>query len=121
MSRPRGDGGSATLETVLVLPVVALVLLAVLQLVGVVRDELVAQEAARAGLRVAVTTRTLGPAVAAAREVAPDRQLTVRVLPQERRPGDLVRIEVRVAGRLGPLRTTAVGRAAGRVEPGAGG
>lgn len=119
MTRP--ESGSATLEAALTLPVVAVLLLAVLQLTGVVRDELLVQEAARSALRVAVTTRTAAPVVTAAERAADGRPVVVRVVPGRRRPGDLVRVEVRLPGRVGPLRTTSIGRAAGRVEPGASG
>lgn len=116
----RAETGSLALESALALPVVALVVLAVLQVAGVVRDELLVQEAARSALRSAVSTRDAAPVVVAAEEAADGRDVVVRVVPRRRRPGDLVRVEVRLAGRLGPFRTTAVGRAAGRVEPGAG-
>lgn len=115
------DRGAVALESVLVLPLVAIVLLAVLQLAGVVRDQLLVQEAARAAVRVAVTTRTAGPVVAAAEDAAAPHPVTTTVTPSRRRPGELVRVEVRLRGRLGPVTTTVTGRAAGRVEPGAAG
>lgn len=114
------EGGSVTLETAVALPLVAVVLLGVLQLAGVLRDQLLVQEAARVGLRVATTTVTVPPVVDAVTGSVGTRTVTTRVTPRQRRPGDTVEVVVRLQGTVGPLRYTTTGRAGGRVEPGAG-
>lgn len=116
MARPCGSTGSVTLETALTLPLVALVLAAVLQLVLVVGDELVAQEAARAALRAAVTSAGPGTPHGAAAEAAAPRDVEVEVVPRRRTGGEVVRVTVRISRELGPLRTVAVGRSVGRAE-----
>lgn len=117
----RNDAGMLSLEAVLVLPVLALLVIGVLQVAGVVRDVLVLHEAARAGARAAATTSgTAGPA-AAARQAAPELAgLTVRVTPAVRRDGDLVRVEVTVRRSIGPVGHTLRASAVSRVEPAVG-
>ena len=61
------DGGQATIELALAMPVLCLLLLAVVQLAVVVRDQLAVIEAARAGARAASVSAD--PATAAARAV----------------------------------------------------
>jgi len=51
--RPRSDAGQATVEVALTLPVVVVVLLAVVQVALVARDDLVVLHAAREGARAA--------------------------------------------------------------------
>ena len=109
-------GGSQTVEFALGLPVVLLLLLAVLQTVGVVADATVADEAARRGARVAVTTAADGPVDAAVRAVVGDRPVAVTVSGQ-RRDGGLVTVTVALTARLGPIAVPVTGRATGRGEP----
>jgi Flp pilus assembly protein TadG len=109
-----------SLESVLLLPVLALLVLGLLEVAGLARDVLVAHEAARAGARVAATTSGVEPVVRAAREAAPEVELDVSVSPATRRDGDLARVTVtvrrRVAGTGMPVRASAVAR----VEPAVG-
>ena len=111
--------GSVSLEAALVLPVVALVAWTLLQAAGVFVDALRLHDAARAGVRVAVTSlddRDVSRVVAAALPaVAAD--LDVSVDPATRRPGDLVTVEVALLRTVGPLQHRLVARSAGVVEP----
>ena len=105
----------------MVLPVLALLVVVLLQLAALVTDVLVLHEAARSGARAAATTSGAGPVVAAVREAAPELEdLTVQVAPTVRSDGDLVRVEVRVTRSIGPVdhRLQAVAHA--RVEPAVG-
>jgi hypothetical protein len=54
--RPRDDGGQATLEAALTLPVVLIVLLLIVQVGIVVRDALALAQAAREGVRAAAVS-----------------------------------------------------------------
>lgn len=67
-SRTRSDAGQATVELALALPLVCTVLLGVVQVAVVVRDQLVVQAAAREGARAAATAAD--PAAAANAAVA---------------------------------------------------
>ena len=105
-----------SLELALLLPMVAMLLVAVLQMVGLARDLLVVQDLARQAARVAATTSDHGTvtAVVTGRLPAAD----VEVVPGARLPGTQVRVTVRldvdIAGR--GLRVTGHGTA--MVEPG---
>jgi hypothetical protein len=122
LRRSRGQAGALTLETVLVLPVLALLVTGLLGAVGIVRDVLVLHEAARAGVRTAATTSDPAPVVQAAREAAPELpDLHVTVTPTVRRDGDLARVEVRVERSLGPVTHRLRASAVARVEPAVGG
>lgn len=101
----------------MVLPFVALVMVAVLQLVTVVQGMLVAQEAARLAARTAAVElddRPVRDVVAALLEDA-----TIELDPPGRRPGDVVTVEVTTTVRIAGVDTTVTGRAAMLVEPGA--
>lgn len=108
--------GVVSLEFVLLLPLLALLLGVVLQVVGVVRDVLVVQDLARQAVRVAAVSADDGRAHA----VVTDRlvEATVDVTPVRRRTGSTVHVVVRyvtdVAGQPVPI----VGRATAMVEPG---
>jgi hypothetical protein len=120
--RSRGQTGALTLEAVLVLPVLALLITALLGAVGIVRDVLVLHEAARAGARTAATSSDAAPVVRAARRAAPELpDLHVTVTPAVRRDGDLARVEVRVERSLGPVTHRLRASAVARVEPAVGG
>jgi Flp pilus assembly protein TadG len=114
------EAGAVSLEAVFVLPVLALLILSLLEVGGLVRDVLVAHEAARAGARAAATTTGSAPVVAAARAAAPEIDVRVEVVPVTRRDGDLARVTVvvqrRFAGTSVPIRATALAR----VEPAVG-
>jgi Flp pilus assembly protein TadG len=89
------DRGSQTLELALLLPVLALLVVALLQ-AGLAASELViAQAAARDGARVAAVDDDRA-ARAAAEAVAGDRRISVATTPSAgaRRPGDLVTVRV---------------------------
>ncbi|MEX0592854.1 MAG: TadE/TadG family type IV pilus assembly protein [Nitriliruptoraceae bacterium] len=108
-----------SLEAALVLPVVALVAWTLLQAAGVFVDALRLHDAARAGVRVAVTShddRDVSRIVAAVLP-AVARDLDVSVDPALRRPGDLVIVEVRLLRTVGPLQHDLVARSAGVAEP----
>lgn len=112
------EGGMLSLEVVLILPVVALLVLGLLQVAGLGRDLLVLHEAARVGARVAATTTGTSAPERAARAAAPElRDLTVDVAPASRADGDLVVVVVRASHVLGPVSRTLEARAVARVEP----
>jgi hypothetical protein len=118
----RAEAGSLSLESVLLLPVVALLVIGLLGAVGIVRDVLVLHEAARAGARAAATTTGNEPVARAAREAAPELpDLRVVVTPSTRRDGDLARVQVEVERRLGPVSHRLRASTVARVEPAVGG
>lgn len=98
------------------MPLVALVMVAVLQVGAVVRQALVVQEAARLGARTAATS---GDAAVTTVVHAVVDGAHVAVRPRSRGPGDVVTVTVTVAVRVGGLATDVRGRAATLVEPGA--
>ena len=110
-----------SLEAVLILPVLALLLVGLLQVGGLVRDVLVLHEAARAGARMAATTSGTTAVGRAAREAAPELpDVTVRVTPAVRRDGQLARVEVAVVRTIGPMSHRLRATAVARVEPAVG-
>lgn len=107
-----------SLEVVLVLPVVALLVLGLIQVAALGRDLLVLHEAARVGARVAATTSGATAPERAARAAAPELQgLVVEVTPAVRRDGDLVVVAVLAEHRIGPVTRTLRAQALARVEP----
>lgn len=107
-----------SLEAVLILPVIAVVLLGLLQVAALGRDLLVLHEAARVAARVAATTSGASAPDRAARAAAPELVgLTVSVTPAVRSDGDLVLVEVTAEHRLGPVTRTLRARSIARVEP----
>lgn len=116
------ERGSVSLEAALALPVVVLAAFALLQLVGLLTDAMSVREAAAAAARVAATTTANEPVESAVRvAVGADRDVTVAVTPPRRRSGTLIRVEVRMASRLGPLQPTVTATSASRGEPVLGG
>jgi Flp pilus assembly protein TadG len=100
-----GQRGQATVELALVMPLIALALLAVVQTGLVVRDDLAVQHAAREGARAASVDPDPGAAAAAVRRVIRHASVTTSARPAV--GGD---ITVRVAYRshtdlplVGPL------------------
>lgn len=75
----RTDDGQAAVEFALVLPILAVVLLAVLQIGVVVRNDLVLHHAAREGARAAAVSADPGRAARSAVERAVDLPVSVRV------------------------------------------
>lgn len=112
-----GQDGVLSLEAVWVLPALALLIVGLVLTLGLVRDVLLLHEAARVGARTAVTTTGAEPVVAAARDAAPELQLTVHVLPVARSDGDLVTVRVHATRTIGPVVHRLSARAVGRVEP----
>lgn len=112
----RSQDGVVALEFALLLPLVALLLSAVLQVLGLVRDVLVVQDLARQAVRVAAVSADDGPV----RAVVADRlaEATVEVTPTGRRSGSTVRVAVRHVAEVAGQRVPVVGRAAALVEPG---
>jgi len=114
-----GEAGMLSLEVVLMLPVVAVLVLGLLQVAALGRDLLVLHEAARVGARVAATTTGASAPERAARAAAPELAgLVVEVIPAVRADGDLVVVSVRADRRLGPVTRTLRAEALARVEPG---
>ena len=112
------EAGMLSLEVVLVLPVVALLVLGLIQVAALGRDLLVLHEAARVGARVAATTSGASAPERAARAAAPElRGLVVEVTPAVRRDGDLVVVAVLAEHRIGPVTRTLRAQAIARVEP----
>ena len=104
------------------LPLVALCALALLQVVGVARDALLAEDLARVGARVAATDASHTAVVDAIDAVAGDDVTTsVEIRPPLRRPGDTITVTVRLqrAGRWIDVDLT--GRASVLGEPVLGG
>lgn len=115
--RPR-HAGVVALEFALLVPVVGLLLLAVV-LAGVhAVDQIVVQDAARAGVRSAATTTADGPPRSAALEAAGGREVRVVILPVRRVEGGRVNVSVVYTRDVGWLSWTVHGRATATVEPG---
>ncbi|MGD9701687.1 MAG: TadE family type IV pilus minor pilin [Acidimicrobiia bacterium] len=88
----RDDRGQAVVELALALPLLALLLLALVQLVVVVRDQLAVVHAAREGARAAaISGAPGGDGEAAARQATSLTPLEVSVA----RVGDMARVSVR--------------------------
>lgn len=114
----RGEDGALTLESVLVLPVVALLVVGLLQVAALGRDMLLLHEAARSGARVAATTTGADAPRRAAAAAAPElADLQVVIVPAARRTGDLVTVTVRATRRFGPVVRELSARAVAHVEP----
>lgn len=115
------QAGSLSIEAVLVLPVIALLVVGLVQVAAIVADVLLLHEAARAGARTAATTSGLEAVADAAHEAAPElEEMIVHVNPVVRRDGDVARVEVSVVRRLGPVAHTLRASAVVRVEPAVG-
>ena len=104
----------------LVLPILALLVVGLLEVAGLVRDVLLAHEAARVGARVAATTTGSDPVVTAAQEAAPELDLDASVSPVVRGDGDLVTVTVSAARAIGPVTHRIHAQAVSRVEPAVG-
>jgi Flp pilus assembly protein TadG len=115
--RTAREDGVLSLEAVMILPVLALLVVGLLEVAGLVRDVLLVHEAARMGVRVAATTTGSEPVRRAARDAAPELDLQVSVDPLARRDGDLVTVRVTTARRIGPVQHRVQARALARVEP----
>lgn len=100
------------------LPLVALCAVAMLQLVGVVRDALLAQDLARIGARVAATDPSNAAVVDAVRAAAGEGVDTeVTITPPLRRHGHTVTVEVHLRRPDALLDVDLTGRAVTHGEP----
>jgi Flp pilus assembly protein TadG len=124
-ARRREDEGQAAVELALVLPLVVALLLVILQVGLIVRDQVLVVHAAREAARAAaVEPDPVGAATRAAAEAAGLRSSRLRVtVSGGHAPGSHVRVEVRYRAPTdvplvgGALRdVTLVGRATMRVE-----
>lgn len=115
---PAGQAGSLSLESVLVLPVLAFVVVGLVQVATLMTDLLLLHEAARSGARAAATTDGSAPVVDAARQAAPELVLMkVEVTPARRSEGDIVVVETSLVRKFGPVGHLLRARASSRVEP----
>ncbi|MEX2328190.1 MAG: hypothetical protein WD575_00555 [Nitriliruptoraceae bacterium] len=116
--RYAGTRGSLSLESVLLLPLLAVIVAGLLQLTALLTDTLLVHEAARAAVRVAATTSEDAAVVRAATGAAPELVgLQVTVTPSDRRSGDVVRVEASVVRTLGGVEHTLRASGHARVEP----
>lgn len=115
-----GENGMLSLEAVALLPFLALLIVALLEVAGVIRDVVVVHEAARAGARAAATSTGTSAVVDAANAAAPELTLQVDVTPKVRRDGDIAHVEVSARRRVGPVTHTVRAHAVARVEPAVG-
>lgn len=99
---PRSDRGQSTVEFALILPLVVLVLLSLLQVGLLLRDQLLVSAAAREGAREAAVSPDLGRVERAAARAAPGLGLVVEVSRGPRR-GDPVAVTVSAAPTTVPL------------------
>jgi Flp pilus assembly protein TadG len=92
----RGAGGQATVELALALPLVALLLLAVVQAALVARDQVLVTHAAREGARAAAVSAEADAARRAVEQAGPLRVADLEVTVSGRgEVGSRVRVEVR--------------------------
>jgi len=104
----------------MMLPILALLIMALMETAVVIRDVLIAHEAARAGARAAATTSGAEPVIAAARRAAPELMIEVSVSPVVRGDGDIAEVVVTARRSIGPVPHTIEARAVARVEPAVG-
>lgn len=104
----------------MMLPVLVLLMMGLVETATVIRDVLVAHEAARAGARAAATTSGAEPVIAAARRSAPELALDVEVSPVVRGDGDIAMVTVTTRRRIGPVTHIIRAEAVARVEPAVG-
>jgi hypothetical protein len=117
---PLREQGVLSLEAVLVLPILALLIVALLEAAGLIRDVLLVHEAARAGARAAATSTGAESPLGAARAAAPELVVHVQVSPMVRGDGDVVTVTVTTDRRVGPVRHRIRAQAVARVEPAVG-
>lgn len=109
-----------SLEAVMMLPILALLVMVLMETAVVIRDVLVVHEAARAGARAAATTTGADPVIAAARGAAPELAIEVVVSPVARGDGDIAQVIVTARRHIGPMPHRIEARAVARVEPAVG-
>ena len=116
----RAQDGVVSLEWVLALPLLAIAVMGLLEVVGVARDALVVHEAARAGARAAATSTGTSPVQEAVAASLPERDPAITVAPVQRTAGDVVEVSVSIERRVGPVVHPVSARAVARVEPAVG-
>ncbi len=90
---PIREDGQSTVEFALVLPLVLILILGLLQVGVLARDQIMVQGAAREGVREAIVTPDQGAIAAAARDAAPGLKLDVRVTRGTER-GDPAKVDI---------------------------
>jgi Flp pilus assembly protein TadG len=115
--RARGEEAVVSLEWVLALPLLALVVVGLLEVGGIVRDVLLLHDAARAGARAAATSTGTASVQEAVDASVASLDPRVEVVPRQRSAGDLVEVTVTVERDLGPVTHPLTARAVARVEP----
>jgi Flp pilus assembly protein TadG len=115
--RERGQEAVVSLEWVLALPLLALVVVGLLEVGGIVRDVLLLHDAARAGARAAATSTGTASVEGAVAASVPSLGPRVEVVPRQRSAGELVEVTVTVERDLGPVTHPLTARAVARVEP----
>lgn len=104
----RGEQGQSTVEFVLVLPLILFLVLGLLQVGVLVRDQIMVLGAAREGVREAIVTPDRAAIAAAAGNAAPGLDLDVQVVRGTQR-GEPARVDVSAT----PLQLPLVGRMVG--------
>ncbi|MEX2324929.1 MAG: hypothetical protein WD576_04200 [Nitriliruptoraceae bacterium] len=116
--RWRKSDGSAALESVMVLPVVAVIVAALVAVAGIITDLVILHDGARTGARAAATTTSQRVVVDAVEAALPEfAHVAVNVSPQHRSPGTPVTVEVAATRSLGPVEHTLTARASAITEP----
>ena len=92
----RSENGQSTVEFALVLPLVLILIVGLLQVAVLARDQIVVLGAAREGVREAIVNSDRGAIVAAAQQAAPGLQLQVDVNRGTQR-GDPAKVDVAAA------------------------
>lgn len=104
--------GQATVELALLLPIVALILLAVVQVALIAGDQVLAVHAARAGARAVAVHPDVAVARSAATEAVGGRRRVQVRLGGDLRPGGLAEVSVVMRPRMLPI----LGRLLTRIE-----
>lgn len=102
---PAGEAGQSTVEFALVLPLALILILGLLQVGVLARDQIMLLGAAREGVREAITTPDHGRITAAAGNAAPGLQLNVQIARGTQR-GEPARVDVDAP----PVQLPVVGR-----------
>lgn len=111
----RGDGGQTSVEVALLLPVIATLLLAVVQVGLVVRAQVMVTHAAREAARVAAVEASTGAPAAAARAAARGLDPTRLQVDVHQRGSSGSRVRVQVRYRM-PTDVPLVGGLVGSIE-----
>lgn len=119
--RLAAQDGMLSLEAAALFSILALLVVALLEMTGVVRDILVVHEAARVGARAAATTTGTAPVRSAVLDAAEELEgVRVQVDPVARGDGDIVTVVVTAQRKFGDFTYTVRARSVARVEPAVG-